>query len=310
MTGGKETLAIIGSGSAGLTAAIYSAREGLNPVVITGYEEGGQLTLTTTVENFPGFSQGILGPALMAEMRTQAERFGARFVFGKAVGFSKLPSGLFEISLDSGEKISAKAVIVASGASAKFLNVPGEASLVGKGVSTCATCDAPFYKGKSVAIVGGGDSACEEAMHLAKFASKVTLIHRREELRASKIMAERALSNPKISPLWNSVIEKFNGTDKLESLSVKNVKTGAVSDLPFDGVFLAIGHEPNTSIFKGLLEMDEVGYLKTDKFTRTGVPGVFAAGDVSDPRYRQAISAAGEGCKAALEAERHLNEQA
>ncbi len=302
-------VAIIGSGSAGLTAAIYSARADLAPIIITGYEEGGQLTMTTIVENFPGFSKGVLGPELMREMRTQAEIFGAEFVFGKAESFSKEGS-FFKIGLDTGAEILARTVIIASGASARFLNVPGEKELVGNGVSTCATCDGHFYKGKEVAVVGGGDSACEEALHLAKFASKVTLIHRRNTLRASKIMQERVLSNPKIVPIWEAVVEKVEGKDgRFNNLVLKNVRTGAVSEFKADGVFIAIGHIPNTDIFKGFLEMDEAGYLVTDKFARTKIPGVFAAGDVSDKRYRQAIVAAGEGCKAALEAERYLSER-
>ncbi|MFH0961144.1 MAG: thioredoxin-disulfide reductase [archaeon] len=303
-----EQVAIIGSGSAGLTAAIYCARADLSPLVVTGYEEGGQLTLTTAVENFPGFSAGVLGPSLMQEMRKQAEKFGAKFIFAKAVSFSKGP-GIFKIGLDSGEEVIARAVIAATGASARFLGIPGEKELVGKGVSTCATCDAHFYRGKGVAVVGGGDSACEEALHLAKFAESVTLIHRRDKLRASKIMQERLLSNPKVSIIWDSAVEKVSGSEKLESILLKNLKTGETRAFPVDGLFLAVGHIPNTEIFKGLVEMNELGYLKSGKSTATNVPGFFAAGDVADPRYRQAITAAGEGCKAALEAERYLTEQ-
>jgi thioredoxin reductase (NADPH) len=303
----KTRLLILGSGPSGLSAAIYAGRADLAPLVITGYEEGGQLTLTTLVENYPGFSDGVLGPDLMIEMRKQAEKFGAKFLPSKATSFAKLPNSHFLVSTDNAETIEAEAVIVATGASARFLGVPGEAEHVGRGVSTCATCDAYFYKGKSVAIIGGGDSACEEADLLTKFAERVFLIHRRSELRASKILQERVLANKKVSFIWDTVVEEIlGGSERLSALKLRNVKTGETGELPVDGMFLAVGHVPNTEIFRGILDLDENGFLKTDKFTRTSLPGVFSAGDVSDPRYRQAIVSAGDGAKAALEAEKYL----
>lgn len=303
-----EKVVIIGSGSAGLAAAVYCGRASLSPLVISGYEEGGQLMLTTAVENYPGFPDGVQGPELMLQMRAQAEKFGARFVSAKATSFERIGNS-FKIGLDSGKAVEAFSVIIASGASARFLGIPGERELLGHGVSTCATCDAFFYKGKEVAVVGGGDSACEEAGVLAKVASRVTIIHRRNALRASKIMQERMRANPKISFAWETVVEEAAGKGKLSHLVLKNVRTGERSELRVDGMFLAIGHVPNTEIFKGILEMDENGFLRTDKFSRASLPGVFAAGNVADPRYRQAIVAAGEGCKAALEAEKYLAEK-
>ncbi len=302
----KTKVAILGSGSAGLSAAIYAARAELEPIVVSGYEEGGQLTLTTLVENYPGFSDGVLGPDLMTDMRKQAEKFGAKFIPVKVVSFARMPGG-FRVGLDSGEEIDAACVIIATGASARFLNVPGETELVGRGVSTCATCDAYFYKGKSVAVIGGGDSACEESGTLSKFADKVTIIHRRNEMRASKIMQARVKANPKISFIWDTVVEEvLAGETKLRALKLKDLKTGKISEFPVDGMFLAVGHVPNTEAFRGVLDMDEHGFIKADKGMRTSVEGVFAAGDVADPRYKQAISAAGDGCKAALEAERYI----
>lgn len=299
-----ENLIILGSGPAGLTAAIYAARANLNPLVVEGMQAGGQLTITSDVENYPGFSKGILGPELMAEFRKQAERFGARFAFGdvKSVDFSKSPYKL----MTEKETFEAKSVIISTGASANLLGLKNEWRLMGKGVSTCATCDGFFFRGLEIAVVGGGDSACEEANFLTKFASKVTMVHRRDHFRASKIMAERVLKNPKVQVIWDSVVEDVLGDQDVTGLRIKNSKTGAVTDLNVAGVFVAIGHSPNTKLFKGQLEMDETGYLITRNGTKTNVPGIFAAGDVQDHVYRQAITAAGSGCMAAIDAERYL----
>ncbi|MEW6058191.1 MAG: thioredoxin-disulfide reductase [Bdellovibrionota bacterium] len=299
-----ENLIILGTGPAGLTAAIYAARANLRPLVVEGLQSGGQLTITSDVENYPGFPKGILGPELMVNFRQQAERFGARFIMGEvtSVDFSERP---LKLSTEK-ETFLADAVILSTGASANLLGLPNEWRLMGKGVSTCATCDGFFFRGMEIAVVGGGDSACEEANFLTKFASKVTLIHRRDHLRASKIMQDRVLKNPKIVPMWDSVVEDVLGENEVTGVRVKNIRTGRVSELPVAGLFVAIGHSPNTKIFKSQLEMDQTGYILTRDGTRTNVPGVFAAGDVQDHVYRQAITAAGTGCMAAIDAERYL----
>lgn len=301
-----EDVIILGTGAAGLTAAIYTGRAGLNPLVIEGLQPGGQLTTTTEVENFPGFAEGVDGTELMNRMRAQAERFGTRFQFNLVTG-SDLSGSPLKLTLDDGVVLETRALIVATGASAKYVGLPNEQKLIGRGVTSCATCDGAFYKKVPVAVVGGGDTAMEEASFLTRFASRVYLIHRRDEFRASKIMAERVLANPKIEVVWNSVVVDVLDVAKNEvtGLKLQNVKTGAVSDLDVKALFVAIGHQPNTDAFKGQLDMDDKGYLKTHN-TRTNKTGVFAAGDVQDPSYRQAITAAGSGCMAALEAERYL----
>jgi thioredoxin reductase (NADPH) len=301
---------IIGSGPAGLTAALYTARANLSPLIFEGSQPGGQLTITTEVENYPGFPDGIMGPELMELFRKQALKFGAESLFTEVseVDFSKRP---FRVVADDTEYF-AESVIVSTGASAKLLNIPTESEFMGYGVSACATCDGFFFKNQHVVVVGGGDTAMEEATFLSKFASKVTVVHRREELRASKIMQEKANKNPKIEFIWDSVVDEVlgkneNGKKSLTGVRLKNLKTGAVSDFKADGLFLAIGHQPNTKMFKGKLDMNEVGYLKVQPgSTKTNIPGVFAAGDVADPVYRQAVSAAGTGCMAAIDAERFL----
>ena len=301
-----ENVIILGTGAAGLTAAIYTARAGLKPLVIEGLQPGGQLTTTTEVENFPGFPEGVDGTELMNRMRAQAEKFGTRFQFNLVAG-SDLSGSPLKITLDDGVVLETRTLIVATGASAKYVGLPNEQKLVGRGVTSCATCDGAFYKNVPVAVVGGGDTAMEEATFLTRFASKVYLIHRRHEFRASKIMSERALHHPKIEVVWNTVVHDVLDVSKNEvtGLKLKNVQTGAISDLDVKALFVAIGHQPNTDAFKGQLDMDEKGYLKTQN-TRTNRAGVFAAGDVQDPNYRQAITAAGSGCMAALEAERFL----
>jgi thioredoxin reductase (NADPH) len=301
---------IIGSGPAGLTAAIYTARANLRPLVIEGEpsstsdQPGGQLMLTTEVENYPGFVDGIMGPELMAHFRAQAARFGAEFLTAKVdrVDLSGRPFRLFV----GDDEHLADAVIVATGARSLMLGLEAETRLLGHGVSTCATCDGFFFRGQNIAVVGGGDSALEEATFLTKFADKVTLIHRRDQLRASKIMQERAFKNDKIDFLWDSVVTDLQGETSVQGARVKNLKTGAESDLPLSGLFVAIGHVPNTDVFRGVLDMDDNGYIVTHDGTRTSADGVFACGDVQDHVYRQAITSAGSGCMAAIDAERWL----
>ncbi len=299
-----EKLVILGSGVAGCTAAIYAARAELSPLVLSGPEDGGQLMLTTDIDNFPGFPEGIKGPELVGRCKKQAERFGARFEYGIVKGLKKTKNNL-ELDLGN-KKVQAKTVIIATGASARWLGLPSEEKYKGRGVSVCATCDGIFYKGKEIIVVGGGDAAMEEASFLTKFASKVTIIHRRDEFRASKFMQEEVFSNKKINILWNKEISEIIGDGKIVTgVKLMDTKSGAVSGFKCDGVFLAIGHVPNTKAFEGKLEMDR-GYIKTDHFMHTSMEGVFAAGDVQDVRFRQAITAAGSGCQAAMEAEKYL----
>ncbi|MGB8166559.1 MAG: thioredoxin-disulfide reductase [Chthoniobacteraceae bacterium] len=301
-----EKVIIVGTGCAGLTAAIYAARANLSPLVLEGHEPGGQLSTTTLVENFPGFPEGINGPELIMNMKSQAERFGARFSYATVEAFE--PGDSFvRVKLD-GEWQETRTLIIASGASARWLGLPNEKQLVGHGLTSCATCDGAFYRNVPVAVIGGGDSAAEEATFLTRFASKVYLIHRRDALRASKIMAERALANPKIEPVWNTVPVEYlaDETGEMRALKVRATDGGDERELEVKCVFVAIGHTPNTAPFKGQLDMDENGYLLQKGGTRTNVPGVFAAGDVADHVYRQAITAAGQGCAAALEAEKYL----
>ncbi|HUA92633.1 MAG TPA: thioredoxin-disulfide reductase [Terracidiphilus sp.] len=310
MTETRDTV-ILGSGCAGLTAAIYTARAGLKPLVLEGHEPGGQLSITTLVENFPGWPEGIQGPELIANMKKQAERFGATF---QLAHLNAVEVGAHPIRLQTSiGEISAHTLIIASGASARWLGLPSEQALIGHGVSSCATCDGFFFRGKEIAVVGGGDSAMEEALFLTRFASKVTLLHRREQFRASKIMLERAIAHPNIELRTNAVIEEVLGVDEKEvkGVRLRDVVTGNLTDLPLSGLFLGIGHEPNAKMFAGQIDLDEEGYVVTTGnvlTTRNGVvvPGVFACGDVQDRRYRQAITAAGSGCMAALEAEKFL----
>lgn len=304
---------IIGSGPAGFTAALYASRANLSPLMFEGLQPGGQLTITTEVENYPGFEHGIQGPELMEVMRKQALRFGAESMYKiiTKVDFSKRP---FTLWADD-EQYTADAVIVATGASAQWLGLPSEKEYSGYGVSACATCDGFFFRNQEVYVVGGGDTAMEEANFLTKFASKLTLVHRRDEFRASKVMQERVLKNPKVSVEWNTVVEEVlgvteNNKKKMTGLKLKNVKTGEIKQVKADGLFLAIGHKPNTALFNGILDMQENGYLKVQPgTTKTNIEGVFAAGDVADHYYRQAVTAAGTGCMAALDAERWLAEQ-
>lgn len=314
MMGSHHKVIVIGSGPAGLTAAIYTARASLAPLVIEGEpsstsdQPGGQLMLTTEVENFPGFPEGIMGPELMMRFREQAERFGAEFLTAKA---TKVEFGEKPLKVHVRDEVyTADAVIVSTGAQSLMLGLEAEERLIGHGLSTCATCDGFFFRGKEVAVVGGGDSAIEEATFLTKFASKVTLIHRRESFRASKIMQERALNNPKIDIMWNTAVTEIVGTDTLESLVLRDTVTGEESRKDVSGLFIAIGHRPNTDVFKGVLDMEDTGYLITrPDSTYTNIPGVFACGDVKDHVYRQAITAAGSGCMAAIDTERWLEAQ-
>ena len=300
-----EKVVIVGSGPAGLTAAIYAARAGLDPLMVEGMERGGQLMITTDVENYPGFPDGIMGPDLMEQMRKQAERFGTRIISSNVtdVDFSSRP---YTVSVGSDE-YRAESVIISTGASARWLGVPGEEKLRGFGVSACATCDGFFFREKELVVVGGGDSAMEEALFLTKFATKVTVVHRRDEFRASTIMAQRVLDHPKIEVVWDSVVEEITGDSVVTGVTLKNLKTDEVTEFATDGVFVAIGHDPNTSVFADHLELDGEGYIVTAPgTTTTSVEGVFAAGDVTDKIYRQAVTAAGMGCQAALDAERFL----
>jgi thioredoxin reductase (NADPH) len=299
---------IIGSGPAGLTAALYSARANLKPLLIEGLEAGGQLMLTTLVENWPGFRDGIMGPALMDEMRVQAERFGAETIRGNATSVN-LRANPFIVRTSDEEYVS-RSVIIATGASARLLGLPSERGLLGHGVSTCATCDGYFFRGRPIAVVGGGDSAMEEAIFLTRFASQVIVVHRRDSLRASKIMQDKAFANPKISFEWNSDVVEITdlGKGEVTGMVLRNTKTGTTKEVPVQGVFVAIGHTPNTALFKDQLELDPNGYIVTHMGARTSVHGVFACGDVQDHVYRQAITAAGSGCMAAIDAEHYLDE--
>ncbi len=305
-----EQLVILGTGIAGLTAAIYAARANLSPLTLSGMEDGGQLTLTTDVENFPGFPEGIQGPELIKLCKKQAERFGARYEFGRCTKIEKKKEH-FVVEVDEGEKkIEAKAVIIATGASARWLGIPSEEKYKGRGMTTCAVCDGAFFKGKEVIVIGGGDSAMEESLFLTKFATKVTIIHRRDTFRASKIMQDRVLKHGQIKVIWNSeVVEILGDGKKVSGVKLSNTVTNKITDFTCEGVFLALGHLPNTSFLKGFVNFDEKGYIQADKWTRTNIPGIFAAGDVQDMRFRQAITAAGSGCMAAMEAEKYLAEK-
>jgi thioredoxin reductase (NADPH) len=309
-----EKVIIIGSGPAGLTAAIYTARANLQPLLFEGFQKGGipggQLMITNEVENFPGFPEGILGPQLMANMREQAEKHGTRMIMDD-IAETDLSSRPFKVTTTSGEVYSAQSIIIASGATARRLPLESEQRLWGRGISACATCDGalPIFRNKELAVLGGGDTAVEEAVHLTQFASKVYLIHRRDELRASKVMQKRAKDHPKIEILWNKIVEEFVGETRLEALKLKDAVTGTISTLPVAGAFEAIGHVPNVDFLKGQITTDELGYIKTEPGSpRTNIEGVFAAGDVQDHKYRQAICAAGSGCQAAIEVERWLQE--
>jgi thioredoxin reductase (NADPH) len=308
----NKEVVILGSGPAGLTAAIYAARANLRPLIIEGPQPGGQLMITTDVENYPGFAKGILGPELMEQFRGQAERFGTEFLMAW-VNSADLSSRPFKLETED-HIINADTLIIASGASAKWLGIPGEAptpvGLGGNGVSACATCDGFFFKGKPLVVVGGDDTAMEEATFLTKFATSVTVIHRRDTLRASKIMQDKAFKNEKINFIWDTAVEEIVGTREqgVTGVRIKDLKTGVEQLLPTEGVFIAIGHQPNTSLFRGQLDMDEVGYIKTrGRSTETNIPGVFACGDAQDAIYRQAVTAAGTGCMAAIDAERFLD---
>ncbi|OQY28839.1 MAG: thioredoxin-disulfide reductase [Candidatus Cloacimonetes bacterium 4572_55] len=306
----KRDVIIIGSGPAGLTAAIYTARANLKPLVFEGLQPGGQLTITTDVTNFPGFPEGVMGPDMMELFKKQAENFGTECVW-KSVIQADLSERPFKLKDDSGEEYLAKTLIIATGATARQLGLKSEKKLIGYGVSGCATCDGFFFKDKELIVVGGGDTAIEDAVYLTRFASKVTIVHRRDELRASKIMRQKAFGNPKIEFKWDSVVTEIMGDQKtgVKGVKLRNVKSDEITDFACNGVFVAIGHKPNTDMFKGQLKMDDVGYLITNgKSSKTDIPGVFVCGDAQDPVYRQAITAAGSGCMAAIDAERFLEE--
>ncbi len=307
--GVTENVVILGTGPAGLTAAIYAARANLSPLCVEGIQPGGQLTITSEVENFPGFPNGVLGPDLMTEFRKQAERFGTRFKQGdvQKVNLTEKP---FTLTLADGSTVKTKTLIIATGASAKLMGLEREKKMMGRGVSACATCDGFFFRGQDIAVVGGGDTAMEEATFLTRFAKSVTVIHRRDTLRASKVMQEKAFKNPKIKFIWDSAVHEIIGEQEVSALKIINLKTQAISDLSVTGLFVAIGHQPNTALFKGQLSMNEAEYLDVEPgTTRTKIPGVYAAGDVADPIYRQAITAAGTGCMAAIDAERYLESE-
>lgn len=302
-----ENVIIMGSGCAGLTAAIYTARANLSPLVITGQEIGGQIALTNEVENYPGFPDGITGPELVELMQKQAKKFGARIEID-VVAKADLKTRPFKIETQSDKAYQANALIIATGASPRWLGVPGEKELMGRGVSYCATCDGFFFRGKEIAVVGGGDSALQEGLFLTRFASKVNIIHRRDTLRAQPYLQDRARENPKINFVWNSVVQEIRGNASVQSLLLENTRTGASSELPVQGIFVYIGHTPNTEMFKGQLEMNEEGYLKVDERLHTSVLGVFAAGESHDHIFRQAVVSAGYGCMAAMEAEKFIAE--
>lgn len=305
-----ENVIIIGTGCAGYTAAIYVARANLTPLMLSGTQPGGQLTTTTEVENFPGFPEGVMGPEMMMNMQKQAEKFGTRIQYASVESILKDDDGNFSVKIGD-DTLRSKTVIIATGAAPRHLGLPNEKELIGRGLTSCATCDGAFYRDVPVAVIGGGDSACEEAGFLTRFASKVYLIHRRDELRASKIMADRALANPKIEPVWNSGVEEYltNEKGEMRAVRLKNLVDGSESELAVDCVFVAIGHVPNSQFVSGLVDLDENGYIiQVPGRTATKTPGLYAAGDVADHYYRQAITAAGQGCAAALEAERYLTE--
>ncbi|MFT4312538.1 MAG: thioredoxin-disulfide reductase [Candidatus Woesearchaeota archaeon] len=304
-----ENVIIVGAGIAGLTAAIYTARAELKPLVICGPQDGGQLTLTTEVENYPGFEKGITGPQLVADTKKQAQRFGARFQEGWITSIKK-ENDTFHITLSDQTIIESKTVILATGASARWLDIESEKAYKGKGVTACATCDGFFFKDQEVIVIGGGDTAMEEALFLTKFCTKVTVVHRRDELRASKIMQERFFAHPKTDIIWNAkVIEILGDGTKVQGVKLEDTKTGETREFQTDGVFLAIGHIPNSTFVKGLVDMDEQGYVVADRYTKTNVEGLFACGDLQDTRYRQAVTAAGSGCQSAIEVERYLAER-
>jgi thioredoxin reductase (NADPH) len=302
-----RNVVIIGSGPAGLTAAIYAGRANLSPLLVEGVLAGGQLILTTEVENYPGFHHAIMGPELIKEMRAQAGRFGTEFLKGDVCAVN-LKNSPFTITIEDEQTIQTRTLIIAAGASANMLGLKSERRLLGHGVSTCATCDGFFFKGKELAVVGGGDTAIEEAIFLTKFATRVTVIHRRDELRASKIMQDRARNNPKIGFIWNTTVEEILGDTLVTGVRIRDLLTGTITEKPYDGVFVAIGHSPNTKLFAGQVTMDDKGYIQTHDGAKTSVAGVFAAGDVQDHVYRQAITAAGSGCMAAIDCERYLEE--